>query len=615
MICKNLFLLVVVTALFSPPAASEDRPDMGDYVASTGAIVTPLRHMAYEDTLQLQFRFGMPAILVDAVPEAELAQVCPPEAGTVCRWELQLQALTQSLRAAVTDPSDSNPALPLTTTQASLTVQNWWPRRPLQAPAHRVKRGFWSLAAGMVPLVAEYFPKLVALFKTTPPPTEQNSIVRVDAVVPSTRSIQSLPDQLKSLANQFKTIKAAWSEKAESVGVIATRRIEALELALQAVFDINAVDQAVSVCEENLLPGRLVRMPALKAALAQATAYLTTYDAQLVVPTTNVSLYYRVKSATCSFSGDKFLINFRLPVKRMGAQLNLFHLHPAAFKVRDVTCHFLLKPLTLALVNQRAIFLPEDYCPPNEFFCSLPRDSNPTDATDCLQQFFSFKTMDPTPCEPTCVRSKQPVVTQITTNTFWIVTDDAFPLTVDCGSGTPNILPEIMTGAYLVNLPCQCSVQYGGSILVSAHLLCDQHSPSETKIQKIIPIQWTTRVLPPFLDMVRRPTVIAQREVAPMTENSVDVTDEAEPLPPWVEELLIGLGCTALVPLVSVLFRCLRRCRRRRARTDSLPLHEIQPPPLPSRSTSMTSLMTTQRPRLTLNPPQLPPRRNGHSEI
>lgn len=102
------------------------------------------------------------------------------------------------------------------------------------------------------------------------------------------------------------------------------------------------------------------------------------------------------------------------------------------------------------MVGTKAYFLPAQYCREEEFFCSLPRDSNPAMLSACLHPIFPHDAIAAEPYEPECRRSRIPEVTQLKGSRFWIVTDDDFPPTIACPGSQRIPLSNIHMGADLV---------------------------------------------------------------------------------------------------------------------------------------------------------------------
>ena len=579
------------------PALIQRDAGTDSILASTGAIITALPHVPYEDALVVQFRYTLPAFIqnVSEIP-AEDAAICPLDAAPLCVWEQQLYAATDSLRKAIT-PATGNVSELQATRQPMLELATYL--QTLSTRTSRQKRALWSIIGSAIPLVAEYFPKLISLFKSSPAPhMEQNAILPME--VPLAQSPKGLTGQLLKFKDDFVKFKSMFRQQAATSNnqVDFSAKNAALQLAMNAMFEINTIDQSAEICREHLLPPRLVRLKHLKNAINQARQRVQKFGAELVIPDSNLTAYYKVKSATCTFSGNHFIITFRLPVKKTGETLTLFRLHPAPFKIHDVVCYLFTEPLTLALINDKPYFLPASFCPDYEFFCELPRDKNPSDIEPCLHPFFNYK-MSVAACEPACSRSDKPIVTQAANSDFWVVTDDQFPLTIDCPQQLISALPDLTVGAYSINLPCSCALTYGSDVLVAPHLLCDQHPVSDIRVATYVPIQWTKRAAPPFWDMARRPTPLLPADIIVDQEEEVEVRGEPHDLPRWVIETLAAV-CGAVIAAALGLLRrvpCLRRCwRRARAQPVDLQLDPLAGP---------TPQSTPQQPRRAV--PALPP--------
>ena len=579
-LCLTMTALAIaaVPAHLATPALNEN------FMASSGAVLQQLPHVPYEDTLLVQFRFSLPQIIRNATPPLpNTAPICPLDAASLCNWEQQLYYATDALRQAI-KPQENNLTTPNPIPTSSRPP---WPVQhtnflPFTRVARR-KRSVWSIIGTAVPLVAEYFPKLMSLFSPSskPAPPESRAVVPYDMALSKVSS--GLSQKLQNFQDQFLALKAKFTKNNSTQQLDQSEKITALQLALSALFEINSIDQSASICNTNLLPPRLVRMGHLEDALRQATQRLATSNAQLVIPTTNITAYFKLKAATCAFTAGHFIINFRLPVKKTGDQLALFSVYPVPFKYENNYCFLFSEPLIVAMVNDKPHFLPAHFCPDYEFFCQLPRDKNPSDLEPCLASFFKLQAPTVAQCQSTCRRLLAPIVTEARAGVFWVIPREADRLTVDCPAQV-EVLPSIRIGSYAVVLPCSCSLMQGADVLVTPHLLCDQHNITEVRLTKYIPIQWTSRAAPSFLDMAGRPPPVAVDEVNTAGAD-FEFVDYARTLPEWLGDLLAAIGGALSIALLVAARRLLRGpCPPRRERADEMPLASLASlaPPAPS---------------------------------
>ena len=220
------------------PALIQRDTGTDSILASTGAIITALPHVPYEDALVVQFRYTLPAIIqnVSEIP-AEDAAICPLDAAPLCVWEQQLYAATDSLRKAIT-PATGNVSELQATRQPMLELATYL--QTLSTRTSRQKRALWSIIGSAIPLVAEYFPKLISLFKSSPAPhMEQNAILPME--VPLAQSPKGLTGQLLKFKDDFVKFKSMFRQQAATSNnqVDFSAKIAALQLAMNAMFEIN----------------------------------------------------------------------------------------------------------------------------------------------------------------------------------------------------------------------------------------------------------------------------------------------------------------------------------------------------------------------------------------
>lgn len=279
--------------------------------------MTRLPNVPYEDHLLITFKFKVPQI-------QEMEEPCNNE--TLCDWEAHLSALTDTLEKAV----DGG----MTVTRAKRRV--------------RTKRGFFSIAAAAIPTLIQHFPKLLQLFKSAPTQVEPSqAVVKFDADIAESSS--NLPQKLAKMYEAI-TQRRGWGAMRVGTAPQLDERLKNLNRKVSAVLKLNTLDQSLEQCQLGFLSPRLVKMWHLKAAIKAATTRIGTAGAQLVIPPENASAYYSVKGATCLATAENFLVQFRVPIMRRGSTPQLFNVHPAPYKVRDVTCYFMAQPMQVALV-------------------------------------------------------------------------------------------------------------------------------------------------------------------------------------------------------------------------------------------------------------------------
>ena len=163
------------------------RPEQPRFKTTIGAIVTKRQQMPYEDTMLVAFTYGLPKTILGN--ELDGSQDCPPQ-NIACGWEIQIQKLSDWLRYSL--KNSSNPTEILTPAisdsgMLQLTKNGTLVRR---------KRAWWSLAASAVPLVAEYFPKLINLFRSSDPTpkVETNAVMEYKSAIPTSGG--DLPEKI-----------------------------------------------------------------------------------------------------------------------------------------------------------------------------------------------------------------------------------------------------------------------------------------------------------------------------------------------------------------------------------------------------------------------------------
>ena len=566
---------MLLLALCALAAAASALLPADVYEASVGAIVKQTALVPYEDHLIVIFNFSLPNL----ANRTDTQQDCPLDNSYLCVWEAQLHSLRDALQRADAEPPTPQVGF---TNPGGLYPATYNGLR-------RQRRAFWSIAATAIPLVAEYFPKLVSLFKSSPPPpqVEQNAVIRYQQQ-PVAGDLSNLPSKLLLIQKEFPSYKEKLQRKK---GTDLSDKVKGLDVLVQALFEINTIDQAISVCSQHLLPPRLVKLKLLKSALQDAQQRLMKFDSELLVPLTSASAYYQVRSAFCYAVNNTFFVHFKIPIKRQGTASSLYSLYPAPFKIDDVVCYLLKNPLQIALINQKPYFLPPDYCKDTDFFCQIPRDINPTELESCLAPFFSYRNMGVGKCEPSCTRSTAPVVIEIEPRKFWVATDDQFPLTIDCSSANSVLMANVTVGAKIITLPCNCRIVYGTNILVAKRLVCDQHNTSEVLTNQVVPLQWTKRVPPPFMDVVTNDLLILRSEVTTDQEDEVQISGESDDLPHWVQELLAGVGGALLLSVAGFVAAAIKR-RCQCCRQDGY----LRPRRTPARQRPVISRVDSPRP-------------------
>lgn len=591
-----LLALCVLSAAMPPPVkwiqksegASSRTGQAHIYEASMGVVVTLPRQVPYEDALTIRFQYKVPTILGASTQQD--ADRCPP-LNKPCLWELQLQRLTDFLRYAMTADKNATAETAasalseLELRAAALSplgqagqrqAQAGRPARPaLPAPLRRRKRAFWSIAMAAAPLVAEYLPKLVGWFQKAPEAVQPNNAVMKYAGEIPAATEDMLSEKLTRLHGHYKKFKENWDKRSQNLkkpdeDTNKTRlQMEGLQVAIQGLLELVTLDAAVGRCLDGHLSPRLVRYQHLTDAVRKATRHVLAFGAEPIVGEAEASALYDMRAVSCSVENDKFVLDLHLPLKRKGEVGQIIHLHPAPFKVKDVTCFLIPGPIAVALLGQRPFFFPIDYCK-NVAYCRVPRDKNPTEVPPCLTAFFPDDELLTRPCEPTCHRSQEPVITESGESEFYVVTDDQYPLQVSCGRSPPIALPEVAIGATVIQLPCDCAIEYGAKTLVTPRLLCDQSNSSEEVIARnIVPIQWTKRVPLPFVDMVQKPPLVHRADVLLDEEDEVEVRGEEWRFPGWAIDMLVGVLGAAVVAIGTALRRLHRRASRRRNRRAS----------------------------------------------
>ncbi|KAK3918286.1 Retrovirus-related Pol polyprotein from transposon 17.6 [Frankliniella fusca] len=554
----GLLLLALVGAATAGrwrPLAENKESAASEIETSVGAVVSVRDQLPYEDALTIAFRYSLPKMLLDNGVRTE--NDCPPS-NYACSWEAQLQALTDMIKFSLRNSTTSQTAGGKASGGVTLL--------PI-----RQKRGIWSIAAAAAPLVVEYFPKLMALFgkKKEIRRPEATSIMRYDSLIPA--GVNDLPDKILRLQRNYAQFKATWSQQRSRTAERTPDRdfgaeIDGLQVILNGLIELATLDAATARCHENFLPPRLVRMKNLQDAVRRAEIYLAAFSAEPLAPKGDVSVLYRLRAAQCRVEGDKFIVDFHLPIRRAGDALELIDLYPVPFKVRDVSCTFIPDPMTVAIVGNRAAFLPINFCSMDEFFCHIPRDNNPTEVPDCLTGFFPDEEVRTRECNPKCRRSEEPIVTEAADGKFWISTDNEYELTIECPKRKVEVIPETVAGAIVIDLPCACRIAYGSKVLVNEQILCDNKTIVNIESKNVIPVQWTRRAGTTFRAIINRPPTVRLVDILVQEEDKVEVEAQAieQGVPVWLHEVLAAVAGSVTMALATV---CARYCCRRWRRT------------------------------------------------
>lgn len=535
-------------------------PDGAVFYSSIGAVVTTPRQVPYEDTAVVTFRYGLPKMLTAATPEEQ--QLCPPT-NTACMWEIQLQKLTEWIHAGL---GPNNTAVKASGTES-----------PNSLHGHsRRKRAFWSMALSVLPLLTEYVPKIFSAFTNKDPIANQGAVVEYKALPKPAE--EDLASKVASLHQAYIAVKQAWSNKSEgqkhTIEISMQAQIDGLQVVVDGLLELATLDASVARCRDGYLPPRLVRVTHLKQALTKLQGILAAQGAEPMISYTNWDSAYSLKSVRCAVDNDKFLINLRIPIKKINEENQLFHITPVPYRAWGMACTLVDKPLAVAVLGHRSFFMPKDFCE-GLAFCQVPRDKNPSEVPDCLTPFFPDDEVVTRECVPECHRLSGPIVTEASESLFYVTTDNNYPLEVTCPASV-DVVPDTPIGATAIRLPCACGIQYGPKVLAAPKLWCQEsNATEEPKIKRELPIQWTRRAALSFLDMLARTPAVPRQEVT-LSEAEVWLQEELDGLPSWAGEALICLVAAIVVIAWAILRRCRRKCccrgrRRAAAQRDAEP--------------------------------------------
>jgi len=508
------------------------------YRLSVGGFVEHSPIIPYQEVMAVSFTFKLPGLYFEQNGDSE----CQVD-DTTCIWESQIYRISEFVRANTTRRNGT----------LSITA----------GPSRRKRAlGLWSLAASALPLIVDNFPKLLNIFRSpSREVTQEAAVMRYQSPIPRAGASE-IPERLARIHQKYLDFKKKWDDSKgqtpEKQQKEVQAKIEGLQMISNGLLELVTLDRAMSKCDDGYLPSGLVRTNKLREAMSQVMVHLAKFGAEAVVPSNLWHLMYKMKTASCRVAGGNFVVNFQIPIKRIGEIQNTYRITPIPFKVGDVQCYMLDRAVTVIMMGQRPYFMPVDYCSNDEAFCRVSRDKNAESIPACLTEFFPDDEVLTEECHPVCMRTTQPVITEGSDATISIITDNKFRIQIVCDFGQTEI-SEVTEGALTLKLPCDCSIKNGVKTLVERNLLCDNKS-SVIETHYSVPAQWRSHQVPNFLTLITNPPMVSAEELYIKYENDVSVNGEEFSIPKWAEEFLLALGAVVIMTIAKLLMIVWKRC-------------------------------------------------------
>jgi len=210
---------------------------------------------------------------------------------------------------------------------------------------------------------------------------------------------------------------------------------------------------ALVECQARKLPTQLISPTDLTELLTHAAANVQPQNMELIIPLTSRESYFALETAECRVSGGVFIIDFTVPVKNLNEKLYFFELHPIQFRASPSrVCHFIDQSRKVAIIGDKTLVFPADFCPTSESFCDAPRDTEVEHIPATLRHLFSGRTFQGAPVLPTCLAeadSRLPTLSQTSADSVVLTTSVEFPLHLKCALGSVD-LPHAPIGAVRV---------------------------------------------------------------------------------------------------------------------------------------------------------------------
>ncbi|KAL1487645.1 hypothetical protein ABEB36_015689 [Hypothenemus hampei] len=258
-----------------------------------------------------------------------------------------------------------------------------------------------------------------------------------------------------------------------------------------------------TACKERKLPSTIVHPKILQQDLTRLRNDLRNSNHDLAIPITDLSSYYHLPIAECSFTKSQLLILLKVPIIQEGNYWKLFELISVPFAWYNQTCSIPRYPLFIATTHEHPASLMQirqisganlHHCKPyHDKLCYLPHfSSEATEGPTCAKILFLGGTLQELSqqCPITCHASTTMLISEVQQDTY-IVTHPKLTLKITCHNSTITV-PAKYThqGAIKLQLPCYCFLSTLDEIIIPKRFPCISDN-IHSQLTHIIPGVWT----------------------------------------------------------------------------------------------------------------------------
>lgn len=217
---------------------------------------------------------------------------------------------------------------------------------------------------------------------------------------------------------------------------------------------------------------------------------------QAEVAVHSISGLYKLKLAACAITNEETLtILVKLPLKTSNQGLQLFDVLPLPFVFKGKVCS-LFDDSTAVLMSNSAIKVLSTQqridCI-QESVCPIPRSTMfQTDMAKCIHALYTNELPMQklaSLCKFNCHKYVRPEVIDLGKNYFLVVHPQS-ELLLTCPTNSRTVQPAV-TGASKLEIPCDCTLQSEGHVIVDTHHPCDNRFVKVPKVFTVLPGLWS----------------------------------------------------------------------------------------------------------------------------
>lgn len=269
-------------------------------------------------------------------------------------------------------------------------------------------------------------------------------------------------------------------------------------------FDISLMERVLDDCKSRRIPESLIAPPHLHLLLSQFLKKLEmTSEFQLSLPLANLSFYYKLKIASCAFTGDSVMVSIQIPLLNANCQLQSYKLTPIPLWMpsdQNTVCYLIDRANpsfpegTYYVLSSPDIIVPykEKVCGiGHQDICYIPNHKDHimkrSMRRSCVQAIMESQDEDMActlKCEPSGTFN-YPIIRKVASDRYLIVGDlrvqqdqesqnlNTSVLRVECPPfQKEEILTFPPTGALEIILPCDCHIRYRQQIFKAESEAC-----------------------------------------------------------------------------------------------------------------------------------------------